>query len=63
MGIGPESVVAPDLAVRGVDNLYVVDASIIPRITTGPINASIVAIAERTSDLFLGNTPLQMDIP
>jgi choline dehydrogenase-like flavoprotein len=27
-------------------NLFIVDASVIPRITTGPINASVVAIAE-----------------
>lgn len=58
MGAGPDAVVSPDLSVWGVDNLYVVDASVIPRITTGPINAVIVAIAERASDLLLGRQPL-----
>lgn len=54
MGNGPDAVVSPDLAVLGVENLFVIDASVIPRITTGPINAAIVAIAERASDLLLG---------
>jgi choline dehydrogenase-like flavoprotein len=54
MGGGPDAVVSPGLLVVGVDNLYVVDASVIPSITTGPINAAIVAIAERASDLLLG---------
>ncbi len=52
MGTGEEAVVASDLSVRGTENLYVVDASVIPRITTGPVNAAVVAIAERASDLF-----------
>ena len=54
MGGGPDAVVSPGLLVVGVDNLYVVDASVIPSITPGPINAAIVAIAERASDLLLG---------
>jgi choline dehydrogenase-like flavoprotein len=29
-----------------------------PRITTGPVNAAVIAIAERASDLILGKTPL-----
>jgi choline dehydrogenase-like flavoprotein len=40
------AVVDADLAVRGIDNVFVVDASMIPRITTGPIHASVLAIAE-----------------
>ena len=62
MGTDALAVVAPDLSVRGIDKLFVVDGSIIPRITTGPINASIIAIAERASDLFLGKQPAKMDI-
>jgi len=58
MGGDSESVVDPTLKVRGVDGLYVCDASIIPAITTGPVNAAIVAIAERFSDLLRGKTPL-----
>jgi choline dehydrogenase-like flavoprotein len=58
MGSDAEAVVGPDLAVRGIEGLYVVDASVIPQITTGPTNAAIIAIAERASDLFRGLTPL-----
>ena len=43
MGVGGEAVVGPDLKVRGMDGLYVCDASVLPSITTGPINAAIVA--------------------
>lgn len=58
MGTDAQSVVGPDLAVRGIDGLYIVDASVIPRITTGPTNAAIIAVAERAGDLFRGLTPL-----
>jgi choline dehydrogenase-like flavoprotein len=36
----------------------VVDASVFPTITTGPVNAAIVAVAERASDLLRGRPPL-----
>jgi choline dehydrogenase-like flavoprotein len=58
MGGDAASVVDPTLKVRGIEGLHVCDASIIPSITTGPINAAIVAIAERFSDLLRGKTPL-----
>ena len=51
MGTDPAAVVRPDLSVTGVPGLYVVDASILPCLTTGPVNAAIVAVAERASDL------------
>ena len=58
MGLDDLAVVAPDLSVRGVHGLHVIDASVIPAITTGPPNAAIVAIAERASDLLRGRAPL-----
>jgi choline dehydrogenase-like flavoprotein len=58
MGVDDASVVGPDLAVHGIDGLYVVDASVMPRITAGPTNAAIIAIAERASDLLRGLAPL-----
>jgi len=58
MGGDAASVLDPGLKVRGVEGLYVCDASVIPSITTGPINAAIVAIAERFSDLLRGKQPL-----
>ena len=51
MGTDPTAVVRPDLSVAGVPGLYIVDASILPSLTTGPVNAAIVAVAERAGDL------------
>jgi pyridoxine 4-oxidase len=39
-------VVDGDLRVQSIKNLFVVDSSVIPRITSGPINAAVVAMAE-----------------
>ncbi|MGF1608339.1 MAG: GMC family oxidoreductase [Kiloniellales bacterium] len=58
MGTDEEAVVGPDLKLRGVEGLYVVDASVMPHLTTGPVNAAVIAIAERASDLILGRAPL-----
>ncbi len=58
MGIDAGAVVDPALKVSGVDGLYVCDASIFPSIATGPINAAVIALAERASDLLKGRTPL-----
>ena len=63
MGSDDEAVVGLDLAVRGLDNLFVCDASIMPAITTGPVNAAIVAIAERFSDLLRGRATLAPYVP
>ena len=51
MGTDPGAVVRPDLSVAGVPGLHIVDASILPTLTTGPVNAAIVAVAERAADL------------
>lgn len=63
MGRDGDAVVGSDLKLRGLDNLYVCDASIMPSITTGPVNAAIVAIAERFSDLLRGRAPLAPYLP
>ena len=46
MGPAADSVVDADLKVRGFERLYIVDASVIPTITSGPIHAAVLAIAE-----------------
>jgi choline dehydrogenase-like flavoprotein len=63
MGSDGDAVVGLDLAVRGLDNLFVCDASVLPSITTGPVNAAIVAIAERFSDLMRGRAALAPYLP
>ncbi|MEO1225516.1 MAG: GMC family oxidoreductase N-terminal domain-containing protein [Pseudomonadota bacterium] len=51
MGPVGDGVVDGSLRLHGLDNVFVVDASVIPTITSGPINAAIVAMAERAADL------------
>lgn len=58
MGVDENAVVGPDLKLRGMEGLYVCDASVLPSITTGPVNAAIIAVAERFSDLLRGKQPL-----
>ncbi len=59
MGVDRESVVDPlTMRVHGVEGLRVVDASIFPYVTNGNIYAPTMMVAEKASDLILGNTPL-----
>ena len=46
MGSDSSAVVDPALRVKGFDNLFVVDASVMPSLTAGPIHAAVLAIAE-----------------
>jgi pyridoxine 4-oxidase len=52
MGSADEAPVTPELGLRGLENCWVVDASVIPSITTGPVHASVLAIAESFADRF-----------
>lgn len=52
------AVVDGEARVRGVPGLRVVDASIMPRITSGNLNAPTIMLAEKLADAIRGRTPL-----
>jgi choline dehydrogenase len=59
MGVDDMAVVDPEsMSVHGLTGLRVVDASAMPYVTNGNIYAPIMMMAEKASDLILGNTPL-----
>ncbi|WP_074173567.1 GMC family oxidoreductase [Caballeronia calidae] len=52
MGIDDDAVVTPDLKVRGVENLWIADASVMPHLISGNINAACMMIGEKLARQF-----------
>ena len=52
------TVVDSHTRVLGVDNLRVVDASIMPSVVSGNLNGPTIMLAEKAADLILGNPAL-----
>lgn len=50
MGRDGNAVVNSRLQLNGLDNLFIVDASVMPSLTAGPIHAAVLAIAEIFAD-------------
>jgi 4-pyridoxate dehydrogenase len=61
MGKDENAVVGIDFRVRGVEGLRVVDASVFPDLTGGNINAVVMMVAEKASDVIRGAAPLSAE--
>jgi choline dehydrogenase-like flavoprotein len=56
MGPGPQDVVDTTLRIRGLTGVSVVDASVMPCVTSANTNIPVIAIAERAAEMISART-------
>lgn len=58
MGEGEDAALDAEMRVRGIDALRVIDASAMPDVVSGNLNAAVIMMAEKGADMILGKSPL-----
>jgi choline dehydrogenase len=61
MGDAPDTVVDSNLRLRGLANLRVADASVMPLLPSGNTNAACLMIGARAGDLLTNSRPARID--
>jgi choline dehydrogenase-like flavoprotein len=61
MGSHPTSVLDPQLRVRGIEGVRVMDAGILPHMVSGNTNAPVMAMSHRAADLILADARLNSE--
>jgi choline dehydrogenase len=63
IGVDAMAVVGPDLRVRGLGNLRIIDSSVFPTVPNGNLNGPTMMVAERGADIIKGVTEPSLSQP